>query len=77
MSPAPGRRVAIIAGASRGIGESLVAAYRCSGYSVVATSRTISSSDEHDYQTVQGDIAQAETARRAVDRFGRIDTLIQ
>jgi NAD(P)-dependent dehydrogenase (short-subunit alcohol dehydrogenase family) len=80
MSPAPGRRVAIITGASRGIGQSLVAAYRRADYSVLATSRTISSSDEPEYQTVQGDIAQPETARkivdRTVDRFGRIDTLI-
>jgi NAD(P)-dependent dehydrogenase (short-subunit alcohol dehydrogenase family) len=46
----------------------------------VATSRSITPSDESDFLTVRGDIAEAETARRvveqAVGRFGRIDTLI-
>jgi NAD(P)-dependent dehydrogenase (short-subunit alcohol dehydrogenase family) len=40
----------------------------------------MSSLEEPDYLTVQGDIAKAETARsvvdRALDRFGRIDKLI-
>ena len=35
------QRVAIITGASQGIGESLVSAYRKLGYAVVANSRTI------------------------------------
>jgi NAD(P)-dependent dehydrogenase (short-subunit alcohol dehydrogenase family) len=80
MSPEPRRRVAIITGASRGIGDGLVAAFRRAGYSVVATSRSICPSDDHRILTVQGDIAEAETAQRvveqAVDRFGRIDTLV-
>src|SRR3954454_11886775 len=73
-------KVAIITGASQGIGAGLVAGFRGSGYAVVGTSRSIRSSDEPDYLTVQGDIADAETAeqvvQQALERFGRIDTLI-
>jgi NAD(P)-dependent dehydrogenase (short-subunit alcohol dehydrogenase family) len=74
------RPVAIITGASRGIGASLVSAYRARGYAVLGTSRTIEPSDDPLVATVQGDIATAATAERvageAIDRFGRIDTLI-
>ena len=72
--------VAIITGASQGIGAGLVAGYRQGGYAVVGVARSPPASDDDDYITVAGDIADAETARRAVDqardRFGRIDTLI-
>jgi NAD(P)-dependent dehydrogenase (short-subunit alcohol dehydrogenase family) len=73
-------KVAVITGASHGIGAGLVAGFRRSGYAVVGTSRSIPSSDAPDYLSVQGDIADAETAERvverALDRFGRIDSLI-
>jgi NAD(P)-dependent dehydrogenase (short-subunit alcohol dehydrogenase family) len=73
-------KVAIITGASQGIGAGLVEAYRRAGYAVVGTSRSISSSDEPGFLTVQGDITQVDTAQRVVDEatrhFGRIDTLI-
>jgi NAD(P)-dependent dehydrogenase (short-subunit alcohol dehydrogenase family) len=73
-------KVAIITGASQGIGAGLVAGFRRSGYAVVGTSRSIPSADAPDYLSVQGDIADAETAERvverALDRFGRIDSLI-
>ncbi len=72
--------VAIITGASQGIGAGLVEAYRRAGYAVVGTSRSISWSDEPGFLTVQGDITQADTAQQVVDeateRFGRIDSLI-
>jgi NAD(P)-dependent dehydrogenase (short-subunit alcohol dehydrogenase family) len=74
------KKVAIITGASQGIGAGLVKAYRRAGYAVVGTSRSITSSDEPDFITVQGDITQVDTAQRVVDqtigRFGRIDSLI-
>jgi NAD(P)-dependent dehydrogenase (short-subunit alcohol dehydrogenase family) len=74
------QKVAIITGASQGIGAGLVAALRHAGYAVVGTSRSIRPSDDSDYLTVQGDISEAETAERvaeqALDRFGRIDSLI-
>jgi NAD(P)-dependent dehydrogenase (short-subunit alcohol dehydrogenase family) len=73
--------VAIITGASQGIGAGLVAGYRRAGYAVVGVARSHpASDDESEYIAIGGDIAEAETARRAVDqaldRFGRIDTLI-
>jgi NAD(P)-dependent dehydrogenase (short-subunit alcohol dehydrogenase family) len=73
-------KVAIITGASRGIGAGLVDAYSKSGFHVVANSRTIADPGRPEIATVAGDIADAETAERLVDvavsRFGRIDTLI-
>ena len=74
--------MAIITGASHGIGAGLVAGYRSAGYAVVRVARSFPSADrdESDYIAVAGDIADAQTARTAVDqardRFGRIDTLI-
>ena len=80
MNAAESPKVAIITGASQGIGAGLAAAFRGSGYCVVGTSRSIRPCDEPDYLTVPGDIAEADTARRvvgqALDRFGRIDSLI-
>jgi NAD(P)-dependent dehydrogenase (short-subunit alcohol dehydrogenase family) len=72
--------VAIITGASQGIGAGLVAGYRQAGYAVVGVARSLSASDDDDYIAVVGDIADPDTARSAIDqardRFGRIDTLI-
>jgi NAD(P)-dependent dehydrogenase (short-subunit alcohol dehydrogenase family) len=76
----PPPRVAVITGASQGIGASLVPAYRKLGYAVLGTSRTMAPSDDPMIATVRGDIATADTAERvtreAIERFGRIDTLI-
>jgi NAD(P)-dependent dehydrogenase (short-subunit alcohol dehydrogenase family) len=73
-------RVAIVTGASQGIGAGIVGALVSAGYAVVGTSRTIQPSREHRFLTVAGDIAEPETARhvveQALDRFGRIDTLV-
>jgi NAD(P)-dependent dehydrogenase (short-subunit alcohol dehydrogenase family) len=73
-------RVAVITGASQGIGAGLVARFREAGYAVVGTARSIAAADEPDYVAVPGDITEAETARRVVDaaadRFGRLDCLI-
>lgn len=74
------QKVAIVTGASQGIGAGLVNAFREHDYRVVATSRTIQPSYDSDIVTVAGDIGSADTARRvvteALERFGRIDTLI-
>ncbi len=74
------QRVAIITGASQGIGEGLVTAYRKLGYAVVANSRTIADSDDPMVETVPGDIAQPGVGQRIVDaameRFGRVDTVV-
>jgi NAD(P)-dependent dehydrogenase (short-subunit alcohol dehydrogenase family) len=74
------QKVAIITGASQGIGEGLVRAYRDRNYRVVANSRSIKPSADPDIVTVAGDIADPKTAERivsaAIERFGRIDTLV-
>ncbi len=74
------RRIAIVTGASRGIGAGIAAALREAGYGVVATARSFPSVDEAGMLTVTGDIADPETAERVVEqalaRFGRIDTLV-
>jgi NAD(P)-dependent dehydrogenase (short-subunit alcohol dehydrogenase family) len=73
-------KVAVITGASRGIGAGLVAAYRRQGWAVVATARTIRPGPDPDLLAVAGDIADPATAEKitgaALDRFGRIDTLV-
>jgi NAD(P)-dependent dehydrogenase (short-subunit alcohol dehydrogenase family) len=86
MTPAPDpdtrdpQKVAIITGASQGIGAGLTAAFRHAGYRVVGTSLSIADSEDPDFVTVSGDIADAETAERVVQqalhRFGRIDSLV-
>jgi NAD(P)-dependent dehydrogenase (short-subunit alcohol dehydrogenase family) len=74
------QKVAVITGASQGIGAALVEAYRERGYRVVATALTIPPSADADVLTVAGDIADRGTAERAISegmaRFGRIDTLV-
>jgi NAD(P)-dependent dehydrogenase (short-subunit alcohol dehydrogenase family) len=74
------QKVAVISGASRGIGAALVSAYLDRKYRIVATSRSIKPSSNPDVLAVAGDIGDPETGRRVIaqglDRFGRIDTLI-
>jgi NAD(P)-dependent dehydrogenase (short-subunit alcohol dehydrogenase family) len=74
------RKVAVITGASQGIGAALVEAYRGRGYRIVAIARSIRRSDDTDILAVPGDITDRRTAERSiaegVARFGRIDTLI-
>jgi len=77
---AANQKVAVITGASQGIGAALVDAYRKLGYRVVASSRTIAESRDPNVVTVRGDIADAATAERIIatglERFGRIDTVV-
>jgi NAD(P)-dependent dehydrogenase (short-subunit alcohol dehydrogenase family) len=72
--------VAIVTGASHGIGAGLVSAFRDAGYSVVATALSIPPSEDPDLLTVAGDLTDSRTAdqvvTQALARFGRIDTLI-
>ena len=77
------QKVAVITGASRGIGACLMQAFREIGYGVVANSRSIGKADipgDPDVLLVDGDIARPDTAERivgaAIARFGRIDTLV-
>ena len=74
------RKVAVITGASGGIGEALVNAYRDRNYRVVATALSMKPSSSDDVVVVAGDIGDRKTAERAISegmaRFGRIDTLV-
>src|ERR1700726_3274304 len=74
------QRVAVITGASQGIGAALVQAFRSRDYKAVATSRSIKPAADSDIATVQGDVADPKTAnlvfKEALDRFDRIDTLV-
>jgi len=76
--------VAVVTGASSGIGLGVTQALLERGWRVVGTSRTISSSKEltpsADLVLVDGDIGKKETASKVVDaalkHFGRIDLLV-
>ena len=74
------QKVAVITGASQGIGAALVRAYRDRNYRVVATALSMQPSSDDEVLVVSGDIADRKTAERAVSegiaRFGRIDTLV-
>ncbi|MCG8924900.1 SDR family NAD(P)-dependent oxidoreductase [Lentzea sp. CC55] len=73
-------KVAIVTGASQGIGAALVPAYRKLGYSVVAVSRSIGASDDPEVLTIRADLARlgegARVVREALARFGRVDSLV-
>ena len=74
------RKVAIITGASQGIGAGLVKAYRDRDYRVIANSRSIKPSNDPDVVAIAGDIGDRAVAERlvkeAMSRFGRVDTLV-
>src|SRR5246500_4844948 len=74
------RKVAVITGASQGMGAALVEAYRDRDYAVIATARSIRPTNDGQILVVPGDITERKTAERAISeglaRFGRIDTLI-
>ena len=73
-------KVAIVTGASRGIGAGIVRQFLARGYRVVACSRKIANTGQPNLVEVAGDISQPETAalvvQTAKERFGRVDTLI-
>src|SRR5436189_3727956 len=74
------RKVAVITGASQGIGAGLVRGYLDRGYRVVANSRSIKPDASADVLAVAGDIAESAVADQviggAVEKFGRVDTLV-
>ncbi|MFF5075711.1 SDR family NAD(P)-dependent oxidoreductase [Actinoplanes sp. NPDC000266] len=73
-------KVAVVTGASQGIGAATVAAYRKLGYRVVANSRGITAPDDPGVLAVPGDIADPEVGARVIEaartEFGRVDTLV-
>ena len=74
------RKVAVITGASQGIGAGLVRGFLDKGYRVVANSRSIKPETSPDVLAVPGDIADPAVAERviseAVAKYGRVDTLV-
>src|ERR1700739_2625655 len=74
------QKVVVVTGASHGLGEAFVQAYRERGWRAVGNSRSIAPSDDPDYITVPGDVGEPAIARKvvntAIERFGRVDTLI-
>jgi NAD(P)-dependent dehydrogenase (short-subunit alcohol dehydrogenase family) len=77
-------KVAIVTGASSGIGLDITNTLLARGYAVVATSRNISRrgtlTPSAKLAIVDGDVGHAETATRVVDqalaRFDRVDLLV-
>ena len=74
------QKVAIVTGASQGIGAELVAAYRKLGYRVVAVSRTIQESGDPEVLAISADLSRPGAGVAVVEqtlaKFGRIDTLV-
>jgi NAD(P)-dependent dehydrogenase (short-subunit alcohol dehydrogenase family) len=76
--------IAIVTGASSGIGLGLTQALLERGYRIVANSRSISRSKDlkssEDLVLIDGDVSKKETAVKvaeaAIDHFGRIDLLV-
>lgn len=73
-------KVAVITGASQGIGAGLVHGFLQRGYQVVANSRSIKPDAYEGVLSVAGDISDPAVAERviaaAVEEFGRVDTLV-
>lgn len=78
----PGKKTAIITGASGGIGAGLVARFLEEDYNVVATSRSANTklTGSRNLAVLVGDIGKQQTADDAVDaaikNFGAIDVLV-
>ena len=73
-------RVALITGASQGIGAGLVEGYRRLGWAVAANSRTVTDGADPMVFAVAGDVSAPGVGGRIVaatlERFGRVDTVV-
>jgi NAD(P)-dependent dehydrogenase (short-subunit alcohol dehydrogenase family) len=80
----PPQKIAVVTGASQGVGAGLVSAFLQRDYCVVATSRSITTGTPFPASAklavVAGDVADPGTAAKiaetAVSQFGRIDLLV-
>ena len=74
------QKVAIVTGATGGIGSAVVDAYRELGYAVVATSREMPDSGDPQVLAVSADLVEPDAGERvvgaAMDRFGRLDSVV-
>ena len=73
-------KVAVVTGASQGIGAGIVWQFLAKGYGIVACSRKIATTVQPNLVEIAGDISQPEPAtliiESAKEHFGRVDTLI-
>jgi NAD(P)-dependent dehydrogenase (short-subunit alcohol dehydrogenase family) len=60
------RKVAVITGASQGIGAALVEAHRTRGYRVIATARSMPQAEDPEVLAIAGDIADPEMVERVI-----------
>lgn len=78
----PGKKTAIVTGASGGIGAGIVDGFLREGYNVVATSRRANrkANSPDNLILLDGDIGKQQTAGQAVeaaiDKFGSLDVLV-
>src|SRR5438094_3582782 len=76
-----GKPVALVTGASSGIGKAALLALVEAGFEVVGTSRTASGAGQRDGVTfldldVTSDESVSAVVRRVIERFGRLDVLV-
>src|ERR1051326_7497820 len=69
-------RVAVVSGASSGIGAALIAALRERGWHTVGLSRRASAADEHEQCDISDRADVEQTARRILERHPSIDLLV-
>jgi NAD(P)-dependent dehydrogenase (short-subunit alcohol dehydrogenase family) len=74
--PDPTSRVAVVTGASSGIGAELVRTLRAQGWLTVGVSRRPSGADEHEECDVGERVAVEALAARVLARHERIDLLV-
>ena len=74
------QKVAIVTGASQGLGAGIAQGYRDNGYVVIANSRNIKQGADEGIVAVAGDVSDPKVAEKivatAIERFGRVDTLV-
>ena len=76
----PTKKVALVTGASQGIGAAVADAYRKHGYALVKVALSIPASDGPDVLGIAEDLSRpgagARIVEQALQRFGRLDTLV-
>ena len=70
------QKVAIVTGASQGIGASLVKAFRDRNYRVVATSRSIEQTNDQDIVAVRGDVGDEGVVRAGLVAVAEVEGLV-
>ena len=71
-----GRRVAVVTGASSGIGKAAAELFKSQGLTTIGVSRRSPDTDVTFHCDVQDERSVARVFKRVLDRFGRIDILV-